>query len=235
MGIAIAALGALLLSALSLFFNAEPSAAARFALIRDGGVILLSLYIAGRSLLAMRTAGQPAPARPAAPEVPAAPEAPAVPAPAAPAVAAAAAAAPAEPAKPRVQPPPQTGEALILLSLLQEKGRFLDYLMEDVSTFSDAQVAAASRVVHQGCAAVIRECLALAPAHGGKEGERITIDAAADPQQYRLIGKVAGTPPFSGVVVHRGWKTSKLALPRHMRPIDPNGLNVITPVEVEVR
>lgn len=225
MGIAIAALGALLLSALSLFFNADPSAAARFALIRDGGVILLSLYIAGRSLLALRTASQPAPARPTAPEVPAAPEAPTVPAPAA----------PAEPAKSRVQPPPQTGEALILLSLLQEKGRFLDYLMEDVSTFSDAQVAAASRVVHQGCAAVIRECLALAPAHGGKEGERITIDAAADPQDYRLIGKVAGTPPFSGVVVHRGWKTSKLALPRHMRPIDPNGQNVITPVEVEVR
>lgn len=229
MGIAIAALGALLLSALSLFFNAEPSAAARFALIRDGGVILLSLYILGRSLLALRTASQPAPARPAAPE------APTVPAPAAPAVQAAAATAPAEPAKSRVQPPPQTGEALILLSLLQEKGRFLDYLMEDVSTFSDAQVAAASRVVHQGCAAVIRECLALAPAHGGKEGERITIDAAADPQDYRLIGKVAGTPPFSGVVIHRGWKTSKLALPRHMRPIDPNGQNVITPVEVEVR
>lgn len=224
MGIAIAALGALLLSALSLFFNAEPSAAARFALIRDGGVILLSLYIAARSLLALRAGSQPAPARPAAPEVPATPAVPAAP----PTL-------PAEPAKSRVQPPPQTGEALILLSLLQEKGRFLDYLMEDVSTFSDAQVAAASRVVHQGCAAVIRECLALAPAHGGKEGERITIDAAADPQQYRLIGKVAGTPPFSGVVVHRGWKTSKLALPRHMRPIDPNGLNVITPVEVEVR
>jgi hypothetical protein len=224
MGIAIAALGALLLSALSLFLNADPSAAARFALIRDGGVILLSLYIAARSLLALRAGSQPAPAHPAAPVVPATPVVPAAP----PTL-------PAEPAKSRVQPPPQTGEALILLSLLQEKGRFLDYLMEDVSTFSDAQVAAASRVVHQGCAAVIRECLALAPAHGGKEGERITIDAAADPQQYRLIGKVAGAPPFSGVVVHRGWKTSKLALPRHMRPIDPNGQNVITPVEVEVR
>ncbi len=224
MGIAIAALGALLLSALSLFLNAEPAAAARFALIRDGGVILLSLYIAARSLLALRATSQPAPARQAAPEVPATPVVPAAP----PTL-------PAEPAKARVQPPPQTGEALILLSLLQEKGRFLDYLMEDVGTFSDAQVAAASRVVHQGCAAVIRECLALTPAHGGKEGERITIDAAADPQQYRLIGKVAGTPPFNGVVVHRGWKTSKLALPRHMRPIDPNGHNVITPVEVEVR
>ncbi|MBK8337578.1 MAG: hypothetical protein IPL03_13835 [Sterolibacteriaceae bacterium] len=73
MGIAIAALGALLLSALSLFFNADPSAAARFALIRDGGVILLSLYIAARSLIALRSAGQPAPARPAAPAVPATP------------------------------------------------------------------------------------------------------------------------------------------------------------------
>lgn len=140
----------------------------------------------------------------------------------------------AAPAPPRAEPT-QTGEALILLALLQEKGRFLDYLMEDIGAYSDAQVAAASRVVHQGCAAVIRESLALAPAHAGKEGDRITVEASADAQRYRLIGKLGGAPPYSGVVLHRGWKSAKLALPRHTRPIDPSGENLITPIEVEVR
>jgi len=212
MGIAIAALGVLLLSALSFVVISDPTTASTVGWVHDGGVILLSLFILGRSLYLLRAGNRPT--------------TPAAPSPPAPSTA--------ETAKPPAPLPTQTGEALILLSLLQEKGRFLDYLMEDISAFSDAQVAAASRVVHQGCSAVIRECLALTPAHDGKEGERISIEATSEQQQYRLIGKVQA-PPFSGVVVHRGWKTSKLALPRHTRPIDPTGENVITPVEVEVR
>jgi CelD/BcsL family acetyltransferase involved in cellulose biosynthesis len=131
--------------------------------------------------------------------------------------------------------PAAGGDALILLSLLQERGRFLDFVAEDISAYSDAQVAAASRVVHQGCKAVINECLALAPAHPGAEGDRITVDPAADPNRYRLQGKLAQQPPYSGVVVHRGWKTTRLALPRHTRPIDPAGENIVAPVDVEVR
>ena len=50
-----------------------------------------------------------------------------------------------------------------------------------------------------------------------------------------LLGKVHGEPPYGGVVVHRGWKTNKIALPRFTRPVDPAGQNIITPVEVEVR
>lgn len=212
MAIAIAAVGILVLSALSFVLSPNEAPGSRFAWYLDGGVIVLSLYIAGRSLFASRAGDKPATAvaPPAAQPQHVAP-------------------------KPPPQPPTQTGEALILLSLLQEKGRFIDYIMEDITTFSDAQVAAASRVVHQGCSAVIRECLALAPAHEGKEGERISIDASSDPTRYRLIGKVAGSPPFNGIVIHRGWKTSKLALPRHTRPVDPAGQNIITPVEVEVR
>lgn len=142
---------------------------------------------------------------------------------------------PVEPPKPPKEEPPQVGEALVLLSLLQEKGRFLDFLMEDITAYQDAQVAAASRVVHQGCSSVIREYLDISPAHDGKEGERITVDTASDPNRYRLVGKVLGEPPYSGVVIHRGWKTARLSLPRFNRPVDPSGTNTITPVEVEVR
>ena len=140
---------------------------------------------------------------------------------------------PAPPPKKVEQPP--AGDALVLLSLLQEKGRFVDFLMEDITAYNDVQVAGASRVVHQGCASVIKEYLDISPVHSGKEGERIVVDKSKDPNHYRLIGKVLGEPPFSGVVVHRGWKTAKLSLPRFTHPVDPGATTVITPAEVEVR
>jgi Domain of unknown function (DUF2760) len=215
MTVLIAALAACVLSALT-FLPADMLPAtlgpylATSGPYLNGGVILLTLFIAWQSLTMSDGRQEPAPP-PAAPEP--RPEAP----------------------KPVRAEPTQTGEALILLSLLQEKGRFLDYVMEDITAFNDAQVAAASRVVHQGCSAVIKECLALSPTHDGKEGDRITLDKSSDPNRYRLLGKVPQEPPYTGVVVHRGWKTSKLALPRFTRPVDPSGPNVIMPMEVEVK
>jgi hypothetical protein len=208
MPVLIAALAACLLSALSLLpADTLPATLGPFL---SGGVIVLTLFIAWQSFAMTRS--RPEPAAPAV-QPPPRPEAP-------------------KPPKPE---PTQTGEALILLSLLQEKGRFLDYVMEDITAFNDAQVAAASRVVHQGCSAVIKECLALSPTHEGAEGDRITIEKSTDPNRYRLLGKVQQEPPYKGVVVHRGWKTTKLALPRFTRPVDPAGPNVITPMDVEVR
>jgi Domain of unknown function (DUF2760) len=209
MGILIAAVTALLLSALQLLPIPSETLPANFWLYRDLAVMILTAFIAVQSLIVLRSRKNVA-SRAVEPPRP-------------------------EPPKPTRAEQSQTGEALILLSLLQEKGRFLDYLMEDITAFNDAQVAAASRVVHQGCAAVIKECLALSPAHSGKEGERITIEKSADPNHYRLLGKVPGAPPYSGVVVHRGWKTTKIALPRFTRPVDPAGANIVSPVEVEVR
>jgi len=208
MTVLIAALAACLLSALN--FLPADSLPASLGPYLNGGVILLTLFIAWQSLTALRSGHErhaPAPQPPS----------------------------PAEAPKPVRAESTQTGGALILLSLLQEKGRFLDYVMEDITAFNDAQVAAASRVVHQGCSAVIKEYLALSPTHEGKEGDRITLDKSSDPNRYRLLGKVPQEPPYTGVVVHRGWKTTKLALPRFTRPVDPTGLNVITPMEVELK
>ncbi|HSF47713.1 MAG TPA: DUF2760 domain-containing protein [Burkholderiales bacterium] len=209
MGILIAAVAALLLSTLQLVPIPSETLPANFWPYRDVALVILTAFIAVQSLIVLRSRKNVAP-RAVEPPRP-------------------------EPPKPTRAEQSQTGEALILLSLLQEKGRFLDYLMEDITAFNDAQVAAASRVVHQGCGAVIKECLALSPAHSGKEGERITIEKSADPNHYRLLGKVPGAPPYSGVVVHRGWKTTKIALPRFTRSVDPVGANIVSPVEVEVR
>ena len=208
MTVLIAALAACLLSALN--FLPTDALPASLGPYLNGGVILLTLFIAWQSSTSLRSSQEShAPAPQPQP--------------------------PAEVPKPVRAERTQTGEALILLSLLQEKGRFLDYVMEDITAFNDAQVAAASRVVHQGCSAVIKECLALSPMHEGKEGDRITLDKSSDPNRYRLLGKVPQQPPYTGVVVHRGWTTTKLALPRFTRPVDPTGPNVITPMEVEVK
>jgi hypothetical protein len=209
MAILIAAFFAFVLSALFLLPLPEGLLPAAAVPYRDFLFMALSLFIVVASLL-RRRAG---PAEAAAPTSP-------TPSP--------------PPAAPK-EPPPPAGEALVLLSLLQEKGRFLDFLMEDITAYKDPQVAAASRVVHQGCSAVIREFLDVSPVHEGKEGDRVSIDKSAEPGRYRMVGKVLGEPPYAGVVIHRGWKTTKLALPRITRPVDPAGPNTITPVEVEIR
>lgn len=201
----IAALGALLLAALGFLPGGLPTGAGPW---RDGALVVLIVFLLWQAIFALRA---PKPA-----VVPATP-------------------APVPPPAPAARPPSPGSEALVLLSLLQDKGRFLDFVAEDITAYSDAQVAAASRVVHQGCSAVIRECLALAPTHPGAEGDRVTLDAAADPGRYRLLGKVTGSPPYQGVVVHRGWKTTRIALPRLTREIDPSGENVVTPMDVELR
>jgi len=204
----IAALGALFLSAVGLIpLDMLPAGLARW---RDAGLIVLTLYLTWQAIVRWRVRSKPL--------VPSEPPQP-----------------PAEPATARRPDPEQTGEALILLSLLQDKGRFLDYLSEDIAAYNDAQVAAASRVVHQGCSAVIKEYFAIAPTHAGAEGGQITIEKSSDPNRFRLVGKLTREPPYNGVVVHRGWKTTRVSLPRFTRPIDPSGENIITPVEVEVR
>ncbi len=47
----------------------------------------------------------------------------------------------------------QTGSAnaaLQLLALLQREGRFMDFVQQELASFSDADIGAAARVVHEG-------------------------------------------------------------------------------------
>ena len=57
----------------------------------------------------------------------------------------------AEPARP-AQGQPEAGRAdaeiVHFLAMLQEKGRLVDFLMDDINAYNDAQVGAAARVVH---------------------------------------------------------------------------------------
>ena len=48
-------------------------------------------------------------------------------------------------------PPPDRGEAALrLLALLQQEGRLVDFLEEDLAPYSDVQVGSAVRAIHGG-------------------------------------------------------------------------------------
>src|SRR4030095_9351887 len=54
---------------------------------------------------------------------------------------------PAAPPRPTVEPPDR---AIQMLALLQRDGRLVDFLSEDVAPYSDEQIGAAVRAVHEG-------------------------------------------------------------------------------------
>src|SRR5262252_5259753 len=55
-----------------------------------------------------------------------------------------------------------------LLALLQRDGRLIDFLMEDLSTYGDAQIGAGVRDVHAGCRRALDRYVTLEPILAGR-------------------------------------------------------------------
>lgn len=121
---------------------------------------------------------------------------------------------------------------LKLLAQLQQSGRFIDFLKEDISAFSDAQVGAAVRKIHADCSKSIEELVTIRPLCDEQEGSAITVPAGYDPSAIKVIGKVKGEPPFKGVLVHKGWKAQKRVLPKASTEFTPE---IICPAEIEIK
>jgi hypothetical protein len=137
-------------------------------------------------------------------------------------------------AKPKsVELPPERLHAsgLAVLSLLQREGRLIDFLQEDVVAFSDAEVGAASRVVHAGCKKVFKEYFTVEPILKEAEGATVKIPAGFDAQRIRITGNVAGQPPFRGTLKHHGWVATSVRLPSMSEALDPH---VLVAAEVEL-
>jgi hypothetical protein len=136
---------------------------------------------------------------------------------------------------PRPVPAANQAEAEIVafFALLQEKGRFVDFLMEDLTSYEDTQVAAAARVIHQGCRQVLQEHFKITAVSEAEEGSQITVPAGYAADEYRVVGKLSGEPPFTGKLIHKGWKTESVTLPRIVKP-DEKRLPAIAPAEVEL-
>ena len=141
---------------------------------------------------------------------------------------------PARPAPERPQASRLDAEIVHFLSMLQEKGRLVDFLMDDINAYSDAQVGAAARVVHAGCKGVLQDHFSINPVRPEQEGSTVQVPAGYSADEYRLVGKIAGSAPFAGVLVHRGWKTDIVRLPQLLR-VAADRLPAIAPAEVEVK
>jgi hypothetical protein len=138
-----------------------------------------------------------------------------------------------------VQPPAPAAnqaeaEIAAFVALCQEKGRFVDFLMEELTAYNDTEVGVAARVVHQGCRQVLQEHFKITPVSGATEGSQVTVPAGYAADEYRLVGKLSGDPPFTGTLIHKGWKTEFIKLPRIVITTEKR-LPAIAPAEVELK
>ncbi len=127
----------------------------------------------------------------------------------------------------------ETATVLDLLSLLQSKGRLLDFAMDDIAPYSDEQVGRVARVVHSGLNDALKDTIVIRPLHDGAEGDTVSLESPVDTERYRFIGDLTKEPPFSGQVLHRGWKAEKISLP-YSSSDTRSEENIVHPVEVEV-
>lgn len=121
--------------------------------------------------------------------------------------------------------------ALQLLALLQQEARLVDFLNEDLTGFSDADIGATARVVHDGGRKVLRDYFELAPLNSQEEESRITVPEGFNAAEIRLTGNVVGQAPFNGVLVHKGWRAIETRLPKLAPEHDAT---IIAPAEVEL-
>jgi uncharacterized protein DUF2760 len=142
---------------------------------------------------------------------------------------------PAAPPPARVAPPAAaletTDRAAQILAILQRDGRLVDFLMEDLTAYSNEQVGTAVRDVHRGCRQALEKYATLAPVFDAAEGSMVTVDAGSDAARVKVVGNAAGAPPFRGVLRHRGWDATRLDLP----PLPVSGRTVLAPAEVEIQ
>lgn len=139
--------------------------------------------------------------------------------------------APAAAPLPEAIPEPSPVAALQLLSLLQREARLVDFVEEDIATYTDADIGAGARLVHAGCRKMLREHFTVQPVRVELEGERVTLAAGFDAAAIRLSGNVVGQPPFAGQLTHRGWRVTDVRLPRLSARHDAS---IIAPAEVEL-
>ena len=120
--------------------------------------------------------------------------------------------------------------ALQILAILQRDSRLIDFLMEDISTYSDDQVGAAVRSLHDQSRESLSRYVHLAPVIDGVEGT-FTRLASIDPASVKLLGNVPPQPPPGGILRHKGWRCVKVDLPAIHGKQD---MQVIAPAEVEI-
>ncbi len=136
----------------------------------------------------------------------------------------------AEPPK-AIAPEKAHASGLFVLSVLQQDGRLIDFLQQDVAGFSDEEVGGAARVVHSGCRKALERLISVAPVLKDAEGSNVTVPAGFDSTRIRLTGNVAGQPPYKGALKHHGWVATQVKFPTLSDAVD---YRVVAPAEIEL-
>jgi hypothetical protein len=120
--------------------------------------------------------------------------------------------------------------ALQILSILQRDSRLVDFIMEDIAAYSDDQVGAAVRGLHDQARESLTRYVKLDPVIDGVEGT-FTKAALPDPAAVKFIGNVPAGKPSGGLLRHKGWRAGKVELPA-LNPRQDS--NIIAPAEIEI-
>lgn len=128
-------------------------------------------------------------------------------------------------------PPKPSGAALRMLAVLQAEARLVDFLLEDIAGASDEQIGQAVREVHRKAQDALKRHAVIETILPGNEGDSTTVAAGFDPSAVRVVGNVAGTPPFTGSINHPGWKVRELKVAPPAAGVDEF---VLQPAEVQV-
>ena len=139
-------------------------------------------------------------------------------------------AAPAAPAKPAAPAVKTSDGALQILGILQRDSRLIDFLMEDITAYSDDQVGAAVRELHNQCRDSVARYVTLQPVIDSVEGT-FTQAPSKDPNLVKFIGNVPAAPPSGGILRHKGWRAVKIDLPALGAKQDAA---VLAPAEIEI-
>jgi len=126
--------------------------------------------------------------------------------------------------------------ALQLLAILQRDARLLDFLMEDIGSYSDDQVGSAVRTVHAQCQDSLGKYIKLAPVVDGVEGTFTKPESAGalakNPNAIKFVGNLpAQGKPSGGILRHKGWHADSVSLPAiHQK----QSVSILAPAELEV-
>jgi len=134
---------------------------------------------------------------------------------------------PSAPATPTVK---TSDGALQILGIMQRDSRLIDFLMEDIAAYSDDQIGAAVRELHDQCRDSIARYVTLTPVIDGVEGTYAKAPGA-DANLVKFVGNVPAQPPVGGTLRHKGWRASKVDLPALATKQDAS---VIAPAEIEI-
>ena len=123
-----------------------------------------------------------------------------------------------------------TDGAVQILSLLQRDARLIDFLMEDIAAYSDDQVGAAVRNLHDQSQKSLTKYVTLRPVIDGVEGTSTRVPGS-DPAAVKLLGNVPADGKASqGILRHKGWRVEKIELPK----LVGSQATIVAPAEIEI-